>query len=166
MEHNLYALTLGCSEPDLLYVVCLLSRYMSSRTEQHMGATKRVLRYLRGTLSFGLFYKRGDVGDLVAYTDNDYVGDINDKRSTSGYAFLLSGGAMSWASKKQLVVTLSTTEAEFVAAVFCACQCVWMRRILEKFGLEPAVSTIIICDEQRILYFMVEAHTSLSGSIS
>jgi hypothetical protein len=85
---------------------------------------------LKGTVSLGLFYKRGDTTRLVAYTDSDYVGDIDDRRSTSGYVFLLNGGAVSWASKKQPVVTLSTTETEFVAAASCACQCVWMQRIL------------------------------------
>ncbi|CAA7024669.1 unnamed protein product [Microthlaspi erraticum] len=134
------------TRPDLMYVVCLLSRYMANPSDQHMQAAKRVLRYLKGTLGFGVFYKRGAVEELTVYTDSDYAGDIDDRRSTSGYAFLLSGGAVAWASKKQPVVTLSTTEAEFVAAAYCACQCVWMRRILEEFGLEQSGSTTIMCD--------------------
>jgi hypothetical protein len=80
-------------------------------------AAKRALRYLKGTVEMGVFYKRVDVDELVAYTDSDYAGDIDDRRSTSGYVFLLSGGAVAWASKKQPVVTLSTTEAEFVAVI-------------------------------------------------
>ena len=134
------------TRPDLIYVVCLLSRYMADPYEQHMKAAKRVLRYLKDTLGFGVFYKRKEVSELMVYTDSDYAGDIDDRRSTSGYAFLLSGGAVAWASKKQPVVTLSTTEAEFVAAAFCACQCVWMRRILEEFGLAQSGSTTIMCD--------------------
>ncbi|KAG7544127.1 GAG-pre-integrase domain [Arabidopsis thaliana x Arabidopsis arenosa] len=134
------------TRPDLMYVVCLLSRYMADPYDQHLQAAKRVLRYIKGTLGFGVFYKRGVVGDLTVYTDSDYAGDIDDRRSTSGYAFLLGGGAVAWASKKQPVVTLSTTEAEFVAAAYCACQCVWMRRILEEFGLEQSGSTTIMCD--------------------
>ncbi|KAG7553691.1 GAG-pre-integrase domain [Arabidopsis suecica] len=134
------------TRPDLMYVVCLLSRYMADPYEQHMQAAKRALRYLKGTLGFGVFYKRKEVGELMVYTDSDYAGDIDDRRSTSGYAFLLSGGAVAWASKKQPVVTLSTTEAEFVAAAYCACQCVWMRRILEEFGLAQSGSTTIMCD--------------------
>ena len=82
----------------------------------------------------------------MAYTDNDYVGDTDDKKSTSGYVFLLSGGAVSWASKKQPVVTLSTTEAEFVATAFCAYQCIWMRRVLEKIGHSQSKCTTIMCD--------------------
>lgn len=105
-----------------------------------------MLRYLKGTQSFGVFYKKGGGEELTVYTDSDYAGDTDDRRSTSGYAFILSEGAVAWASKKQPVVTLSTTEAEFVAAAFCACQCVWMRRILEEFGLGQAKSTTILCD--------------------
>ena len=123
------------TRPDLMYVVCLLSRYMANPTDLHMQATKRVLHYLKGTVELGVFYKRGeDVGELLVYTDIDYAGDTNDRKNTSGYVFLFSGGAVSWASKKQLVVTLSTTEAEFVVTTFYACQCKWMRRVLERIG--------------------------------
>ena len=82
----------------------------------------------------------------MAYTDSDYVGDTDDKKSTSGYVFLLSGGAVSWASKKHPVVTLSTTEAELVATAFCAYQCIWMRRVLEKIGHSQSKCTTIMCD--------------------
>ena len=87
----------------------------------------------------------------MAYTDNDYVGDTDDKKSTSGYVFLLSGGAVSWASKKQPVVTLSTTEAKFVATTFCACQCIWMRRVLEKIGHSQSKCTTIMCDNSSMI---------------
>lgn len=143
------------TRPDLMYVVCLLSRYVATPTEQHFQAAKRVLWYLKGTLSFCLFYKRRGVEELTVYTDSDYVRDTYDKRSTSGYEFLLSGGAVAWAFKKQLVVKLSTTEVDFVTAAFCACQCVWMRRILEELGLEQARSTTIFCDNTSIIKFSV-----------
>ncbi|KAL6184287.1 hypothetical protein ACLB2K_045691 [Fragaria x ananassa] len=100
----------------------------------------------QGTVSLGLFYKRSDATELAAYTDSDYAGDIDDRRSTSGYVFMLNGGAVSWASKKQPVVTLSSTEAEFVAAAASAYQCVWMRRILEQLGCLQSQPTTILCD--------------------
>ncbi|KAG6396851.1 hypothetical protein SASPL_143008 [Salvia splendens] len=134
------------TRPDLMFAVCLLSRYMADPRDEHMQAAKRVLRYIKGTLGFGVFYKRGMTEELTVYTDSDYAGDVDNRRSTSGYAFLLSGGAVAWASKKQPVVTLSTTEAEFIAAAYCACQCVWMRRILEEFGLMQSGCTTILCD--------------------
>lgn len=84
----------------------------------------------------GIWYERRGKSNLISYTDSGYAGDIDDSRSTSGYVFMLSGGAVAWASRKQPIVTLSTTEAEYVAAATCACQAVWMKRILEEVGLE------------------------------
>jgi hypothetical protein len=134
------------TRPDLMYVVCLISRFMANPTEIHLQAAKRVLRYLKGTVDLGIFYQKEGNKELLAYTDSDYAGDVDDRKSTSGYVFLLSEGAVSWSSKKQPVVTLSTTEAEFVAATSCACQGVWMRRVLEKLGNSQGKCTAVLCD--------------------
>ena len=82
----------------------------------------------------------------MAYIDSDFVGDLDDRRSTYGSVFLLGSVAVSWSSKKQPVVTLSTTEAEYVAAASCACQCLWLRGVLEKLGHREKKSTTIQCD--------------------
>ncbi|KAH9685900.1 hypothetical protein KPL70_014158 [Citrus sinensis] len=137
---------LAATRPDLMYVLGLVSRYMGCPTELHMQAVKRVLRYLRGTMNLGLQYKRNGTNKLEAFTDSDYVGDLDDRRSTSGHVFMLSSCAVSWSSKKQPVVTLSTTKAEFIAAASCACQGVWMRSVLEKLGHAQNESTVIHCD--------------------
>ncbi|CAL1353733.1 unnamed protein product [Linum trigynum] len=137
------------TRPDLMYVVCLLSRYMENPTRQHMLAAKRVIRYLKGTLSMGVWYKRrNEETKLLGYTNSNYAGDVDDWKSTSGYTFFLVGGVVSWASKKQLVVTFSTTEVEFVVTSFCAAQCVWMRRVLEQIGWKKSVAgaTKMMCD--------------------
>ena len=140
------------TRPDLMYVVCLLSRYIANPTDLHMQAGNRVLRYLKGTVELGVFYKRGeDVGELLAYTDSDYAGDTDDRKNTSGYLFLFSGRVVSWALKKQPVVTLSITEAEFVAVAFYACQCIWMRRMLEKIGHSQSKCTTIMCDNSSMI---------------
>ncbi|XP_050232866.1 secreted RxLR effector protein 161-like [Mercurialis annua] len=137
---------LTATRPDLAFVVSLISRYMERPTELHQQAVKRVLRYIKGTTELGIFYKRGGEEKLVAYSDSDYAGDVEDRKSTSGYVFLLSSGVVAWSSKKQPVVTLSTTEAEFIAAASCACQSIWMRRILEKLGLQQSKCTDVFCD--------------------
>jgi len=93
-----------------------------------------------------VFYKNEEDEELIAYTNNDYVGDLEDRKSTSGYVFKMGSGAVSWFSRKQPVVTLSTTEAEFIAAASCACQAVWLRRILEKLRHIQSKSTIVYCD--------------------
>jgi hypothetical protein len=139
-------LYLTATRPDLMYAVGLVSRYMERPTEMHLQAVKRILRYLRGTTEFGIIYRKGDEGQLRAYADSDYAGDVDDRKSTSGFVFMLGTGAVSWSSKKQPVVTLSTTEAEFIAVASCACQGVWLRRILGNIGLEQVTNTVIYCD--------------------
>ncbi|CAI0429631.1 unnamed protein product [Linum tenue] len=122
---------------------------MDKPTRLNMLATKRVLRYLKGTQKYGILYKRQEEGDcLLGYTDSDNAGDLDDRKSTSGYNFFLAGGAISWSSKKKLVVTLSTTEVEFVFASFCAAQCVWLKRIVTQMGWLECVegTTKIMCD--------------------
>ena len=72
----------------------------------------------------------------MAFTDSDYADDLDDRRSTSGFVFMLGSGVVSWSSKNQSVDALSTIEAEYIATTLCACQCVWLRRVLEKLGVE------------------------------
>ncbi|GKU89829.1 hypothetical protein SLEP1_g3916 [Rubroshorea leprosula] len=111
----------------------------------------RSLMYLTATRpdimhDFGLFYKKGDQTDLAGFTDSDYAGDLDDRKSTSGFVFMLGFGAISWSSKKQPIVTLSTTEAEYVVATSCACQAIWLRRIMEELELNQHEATSIYCD--------------------
>ena len=87
---------LTATRPDLMFVVSLISRYMKRPTETHLQAAKRVLRYVKGTVNFGLFYKKGGTQELVGYTDSDYAGDQNDRKSTSGHVFVLNYSAVSW----------------------------------------------------------------------
>ncbi|GAU47154.1 hypothetical protein TSUD_287370 [Trifolium subterraneum] len=134
------------TRPDLTFSVCLIARYMERPTELHLAAAKRVLRYLKGTIGSGIWYKNvsKDV-KLEGWTDSDYAGDMDDRKSTSGYVFSYAYGPISWLSKKQPIVTLSTTEVEFVAAASCACQAVWLRKVLEQIG-ESQVNGKVICD--------------------
>lgn len=151
-DGTLYKQLVGCfmyitvTRPDMMCVVCLLSRFMANPREDHMLAAKRVLRYLKGTLDLGIFYKRGSDLEVRAYTDSDYAGDADDRRSTSGYVFLLSGAAVCWSSRKQEIVTLSSTEAEYIAATNCACHCVWIKGIMEQNFHEQCNCMEIYCD--------------------
>lgn len=97
------------TRPDLQFVVSLLSRFMAKPTQLHLQAAKRVLRYLSGTMDFGIWYKRGGAGEILVYTDSDFAGDVDSRKSTFGYVFLMDDAAVAWSSKKQLIVTLSTT---------------------------------------------------------
>ncbi|GLU00271.1 hypothetical protein SLE2022_176500 [Rubroshorea leprosula] len=137
---------LTATRPDIMHGVSLISRYMEHPKELHLQTAKRILRYLCGTADFGLFYKKGDQTDFAGFTDSDYAGDLDDRKSTSGFVFMLGSRAISWSSKKQPIVTLSTTEAEYVAATSCACQAIWLRRIMEELELNQHEATSIYCD--------------------
>ncbi|GAA0138817.1 hypothetical protein LIER_00488 [Lithospermum erythrorhizon] len=90
------------TRPDIMFATCLLSRYASCPTELHLQVAKRILRYIGRTTQLGIYYQKGkEDGGLLVYTDSDYAGDSDDRRSTSGYAFILSHGAIAWASKKE-----------------------------------------------------------------
>lgn len=135
------------TRPDIIFSVSLISRYMESPTEMLLLAAKRILRYVRSTTEFGLFYKKEDESGLIGFTDSDYAGDQDDRRSTSGYVFMLGSTAVLWLSKKQPIVTLSTTEAEFVAATCCASQASWLKKILEELQFKQHEATTIFCDK-------------------
>lgn len=82
----------------------------------------------------------------MAYCDNDYAGDLEDRKSTTGFIFMLSSRAVSWCSKKQPIVTLSTREVEFVAAAYCVCQGIWLKRILEELCVKQNKCLTVLCD--------------------
>ncbi|MCH81290.1 copia-type polyprotein, partial [Trifolium medium] len=153
-DPTLYKQMVGClmyllaTRPDLAYSVCLVARFMDRPTEVHFTAVKRILRYLKGTLSFGVLYKSNVTKKLClkGWSDSDYAGDVEDRKSTTGYLFKLGSAAISWSSKKQPIVTLSTTEAEYVAAASCACQALWLRNVLSCLQQKQEVNTVIYCD--------------------
>ena len=119
---------------------------MSRPTEVHYSAAKRILRYLQGTTKFGILYKKEGNCELIGFTDSDYAGSVEDRRSTSGYVFMLSGAGVAWSSRKQPIATLSTIETEFVAAAGSSCQAIWMQKVLKKIGYSGSESTVIFCD--------------------
>ncbi|XP_016704160.1 uncharacterized mitochondrial protein AtMg00810-like [Gossypium hirsutum] len=137
---------LTSTSPDILYVVSLISRYKEKSTEMHLNAAKRVLRYVKGIVDYGVFYKKDIDVNFVGYTYSNYAGDIDDRKSTSGYVFMFNSSVISWLSKKQQIVTLSTTEVEFVAATSSASQTLWLRNMFKILKNEQKDPTIINCD--------------------
>lgn len=103
---------------------------MHSPTMQHLGAAKSVLRYIDGTSDFGLWYSSTTSYNLVGFNDSDWASSIDDKKSTSAYVFNLGSAAISWSSKKQDVVALSSSKAEYVVVTSATCQAVWLRKLL------------------------------------
>ncbi|XP_042944495.1 uncharacterized protein LOC122278367, partial [Carya illinoinensis] len=128
-------LYLTASRPDIMFSVCLCARFQSSPKESHLIAVKRILRYLSGTINLGLWYPKHTSFDLISYTDADYAGCKIDQKSTSGACHFLGHALVSWFSKKQNSVALSTAEAEYVAAGSCCAQVLYMKQQLEDFKL-------------------------------
>jgi hypothetical protein len=107
------------SRPDVIFSVCMCARFQASLGESHLKATKRILRYLKHTQNVSLWYPKGAKFELIGYSDSDYVGYKVERRNTSGTCQLLGRSLISWSSKKQNSVALSTTEAEYIAASSC-----------------------------------------------
>ena len=128
-------LYLTASRPDIMFSVCMCARFQASPKESHLVAVKRILRYLIGTHDLGLFYPRDVFFDLVGYSDADFGGFKVDRKSTSGTCQFLGQSLVSWHSKKQNSVALSTAEAEYVAAGSCCAQILWIKHQLEDFNL-------------------------------
>lgn len=146
----MYAMT--STRPDIAYAVGRLSRYTSNPSTHHWQAIRRVLKYLKGTINYGLSYV-GFPSVLEGYSDASWITNIEDHSSTSGWVFLLGGGAISWASKKQTCITNSTMESEFVALAAAGREAEWLRNLVYEIPLWPKpVSPISIhCDSQATL---------------
>jgi hypothetical protein len=139
---------LTTTRPNISYFVSILSQFMANPLEVHWNATKRVLRYLQGNISFGIEYTNHLNVELTGYSDSDWVGDPDDRKSTTSYAFSIGSGVVSWSSKKQPTISLSSTEAEYKALCSATCEAIWLRRILEDVGQKQEGPTSIKCDNQ------------------
>lgn len=132
---SLMWLMLG-TRPDLAFAVSTLSKFNSRPTRQHEAATKHVLRYLRNTRTCGItFDGSGPHNSPTGFTDSDFVGDREDRKSTSGYVFILCGGAISWRARKQQLVAFSTVEAEYIGASDAAKESFWIRNLYADIAL-------------------------------
>ena len=129
-------LYLTASRPDIMFSVCLCARFQSCPRESHLSAVKRIFKYLAGTIEIGLWYPKFTSFDLIGYSDADFAGCKVDRKSTSGTCHFLGNSLISWHSKKQNSVALSTAEAEYVAAGSCCAQILWMKQTLEDYGLK------------------------------
>ena len=130
-----------CTRPDIAQAVGALSKYMSSPTTVHWQVAKGVLRYLAGTVGYSITYS-GTSTTLLGYCDADYAGDLDTRRSTTGYVFIMNGGAVSWSSKKQPTVAVSTTEAEYMAAAYAVKEALWLRQLMFDLHLDPGTISI------------------------
>ena len=130
---SLLYITLG-TRIDILYAVIKLSRYASNPSEQHFTSIKRVFRYLKATINYGITYYRDSNKYISGYCDADYAGDLVSGKSTSRYIFLLANGPISWKSKLQTIIAQSTTEAEYVAINAATKEAIFIISLLKELG--------------------------------
>lgn len=134
------------TRPDLSHCIGVLARFMANPTLAHWQAAKGVVRYLAHAPGKGITY-RGNSTELQAYCDADYAGDLDTRRSTTGYVFMMNGGAISWNSKRQPTVAASTTEAEYMAAAAAVKEGLWIRKLMRSLDIKLGVLDIN-CDNQ------------------
>jgi hypothetical protein len=140
-------LYLCASRPDIMLSACMCARFQANPKECHLMAVKRIFRYLVHTPNLGLWYPKGSTFDLLGYSDSNYAGCKLDRKSTSGTCQFFGTSLVSWGSKKQNSVALSTTEAEYVAAGACCAQLLCMRLTLRDFGCKFS-KVPLLCDNK------------------
>jgi hypothetical protein len=140
-------LYLCASRPDIMLFVCMCARFQADPKEVHLRAVKGIMRYLVYTPKFGLWYPKGSTFDLIGYSDADWAWCKIDRKSTSGTCQFLGRSLVSWASKKQNSVALSTAEAEYIAAGHYCAQLIWMRQTLREYGYKLS-KVPLLCDNE------------------
>ena len=141
-----------CTRPDIAFSVAILSKFAQNPTPLHEAGVQRVLCYLHGTTTRGITYKGTtaitEEPQLTGYCDSDCAADRDDRKSITGYAFLLCGGAISWSSKKQKTPALSTVEAEYMAASAATKEAMWWRTQIRGLGYDTSHATTLYSDSQ------------------
>ena len=142
-----------CTRPDISHAVGNVSRYMHNPGKEHWQAVKWILRYIQKTLDVGLIFKKDDmVGQhVVGYCDSNYAGDLDKRRSTTGYVFTLAKAPVSWKSTLQSTVALSTTEVEYMAIIEAVKEAIWLQGLVDDLGVGQKQVTMF-CDSQSAIH--------------
>ena len=134
------------TRPEISYSVNKLSQYMHCPLNEHWKALKRVLRYLKGTITHGLDFTRSKSLNLTAYSDSDWATDVDDRRSTSGFCIFLGNNLVTWSSKKQPTLSRSSTEAEYRSLASATAEILWLNSLLQELRIQQSRTPIIWCD--------------------
>jgi Reverse transcriptase (RNA-dependent DNA polymerase) len=144
-----------CTRPDIAFVVGMLGRYQTDPGMDHWKAAKKVLRYLQGTKNYMLTFRKSDNLEVIGYSDSDFSGCVDSKKSTSGYIFMLAGGPISWKSAKQSITASSTMQAEFVACYEATGQAVWLKNFIPGLQVIDSIARplTLLCDNEAAVFF-------------
>lgn len=139
------------TRPDISFAVGLAARYVQEHDTSHVNAVKRIISYLKGTSSYGIRFDGSSSGPVIGYTDADYGGCLDTRRSTTGTVFLHNWGPIAWCSRRQDCTATSTAEAEYIAAAETAKEAVWIRRMRAVFHPEQQNFIRILCDNKSVI---------------
>jgi hypothetical protein len=139
-----------CTHPDIAHSVGVVSRFLANPGKEHWNAVKWILRYIRGSIDYCLCFQGTDTL-LEGFTDVDMAGDMDSRKSTTCYIYTFAGVAVSWVSRLQKVVALSTTEVEYIATTDACKEMLWMRRFLEELGVQQE-KYVLNCDSQSAIH--------------
>ncbi|KAG5040460.1 hypothetical protein JHK85_012936 [Glycine max] len=140
------------TRPDISYVVQHICLHMHAPTNEHMGALKRIIRYLQGTLSHGLHLYKSTIDRLISYTDADWGGCPDTRRSTSGYCVFLGDNLISWSSKQQPILSNSNVEAKYRGVANVVSDSCWIRNLLLELHCPIEKATLVYCDNVSVIY--------------
>lgn len=136
------------TRPDIAFAISSVSRHLENPSPADVTAVRRVMKYIKGTANLGIFFDSQCEINLNAFSDADYAGDHETRRSTSGFVFMLGSGAIAWCSQRQKCVALSTTESEYIAASETVKELVWLKRLLSELLAQDQLSTTLYMDNQ------------------
>jgi hypothetical protein len=135
------------SRPDIMLSVGLCARFQSTPKECHFVVVKRILRCLIHTPTLGIWYPKGSTFELVGYSNSDWAGDKVDQKLTLGACQFIGRSLVSWSSKKQNSISLSTTESKYISVASCCTQLLWMKQTLKDYGVSLGM-VLLLCDNQ------------------
>ncbi|KAK6140662.1 hypothetical protein DH2020_025596 [Rehmannia glutinosa] len=141
-------LYLTASRPNIMYSVGLCARYQANPKITHLKSLKRIIRYVGGTTNLGIWYTKDTNTNLVEFSDSDWAGDVDHRKSTTGGCFYLGNNLVSWYSRKQNCVSLSIAESEYVVVGSCCSQLFWMNQMIEDYGLHSDILKYIGTENQ------------------
>ncbi|KAF5458648.1 hypothetical protein F2P56_022662 [Juglans regia] len=139
---------LSHTKPDIAFALSVVSQHMHSPKETHLEAVHKILRYLKGSPGKGLFFKKCESKEIEVFTDADWAGSAQDRRSTTGYCTFVWGNLVTWRSKKQNVVARSSAEAEFRAVAQGMCEGLWLQKLLEELHIIVKFLIKLYCDNK------------------
>lgn len=140
------------TRPDISYAVQQVCLHMHDPRKPHLAALKRILRYIRGTLDLSLHIQRSCTSDLTVYSDADWAGCPDTRRSMSGYAIFHGDNLVSWSSKRQHTVSRSSAKAEYRAVANSVAEVTWLRQLLHELHSPPSRATLVYCDNVSAVY--------------